>query len=312
MLTQILTALHILGASVFVGSNVMIERLTKRSEALPAREAARLSELLGVDLAVMNGSALIVLGVSGFARMIVSHSFGRVIAWDFIWSPYGAALITMIILWAGVAVSASFMTFYFRPRLSVKLPYGTPRDVIEKRGASAMSAASWIGYLGTFNLTVGLITLVEAGFLKYGGYKTQLPPVVEDFARALGEGSGNLYPAVLFPIGLLGFLLVLLMLASHLAPVSEAERGERFFSNIFFKIVAVAVVVSDVYVVVRMILGVLNQTTGSGAAITLWISYLLVSVALLSLLLFEALRRHPLRPVKLPETPESEFLVPKY
>lgn len=312
MWLAILTALHILGATVFVGSNVLLERLTKRSEALPQREAARLAELLGADLAVMNGTALIVLAVSGFARMWIGGTLARVVDWGFIWSPYGAALITMIILWAGVAVSATFMTFYFRPRLSVKLPYGTPREVIEERGMSAMSAASWIGYLGTFNLTVGLITLVEAGFLKYGGYKTQLPPVVEDFVRALGEGSGSLYPAVLFPVGLLGFVLVLLMLASHLAPVSEAERRERFFSSIFFKIAAVVVVASDVYVVVRMIMGVLGQKTGSGAETTLWISYLLISVALLSLLLFEALRRQPPRPVSLPETPESDFLVPKY
>ena len=167
---KLLSVLHILGTVVFVGSNVLMARLVKRLEAIPPREAARLSELLGGDMAVMNSAALVILGVTGFWRLGETDLLGDLFRWEFISSAYGAALWAMLLLWLGVLVSAGLMTLYFRPRLSIKLPYNASRQAIEDGAAGTMASAAWIGRLSTFNLVVGLVTVLVAGFLRYGGF----------------------------------------------------------------------------------------------------------------------------------------------
>lgn len=167
---KLLAVLHILGTVVFVGSNVLMARLVKRLEAIPPREAARLSELLGRDMAVMNSSALVILGGTGFWRLGETGLLGDLFRWTFISSAYGAAVWAMLLLWLGVLVSAGLMTLYFRPRLSIKLPYNASRQAIEDGAAGTMASAAWIARLSTFNLVVGLVTVLVAGFLRYGGF----------------------------------------------------------------------------------------------------------------------------------------------
>jgi len=309
MYLKILTALHILGAAVFVGNNVLLERVTKRSEALPTREAARLSELLGVDLTWMNSAALILLGVTGLLRMIEQGTLARVAQWDFIWSAYGAALIVMIVLWVAVSVNALLMTMYFRPRLSPRLPYGSDMDLIAARGDTAMSAASWITLLGKFNLVLGVVTLVEAGFLSYGGFKTTLPSVIEEFARTLGAGQGALFPEVLAPVSLLVVLCVLAWTARSMRAPELADRRKRFFSHVSFKVVGAAIILSDIYVVYVVIRESVRLTTGPGAFITVWLTYLLLSASILALLLYESFRRVPPAWVTIDALPDDEYLI---
>ncbi|MCL5942453.1 MAG: NapC/NirT family cytochrome c [Actinobacteria bacterium] len=116
--------------------------------------------------------------------------------------------------------------------------------------------------------------------------------------------------ASLFPVGLFFYLFVLFMVAVIL----RGRDKERFFSSLALRLIAVAVILSDAYVVYLIVRDVLHSQAGAHeiGPTTVWVSYLLLSVAMVGLLLFEAgLLPHPLRPVRFSPTPESEFLVPR-
>jgi DNA-binding FadR family transcriptional regulator len=136
---QVLTALHILAACVFVGSCIFLLRVTRRAVAIPPREAARLSELLGVDVAVIAVLGLGILGATGLLRMMIQSEVGRVFEWSFVSTAYGAALVVMILLWAVAVVAMLLMIFYFRPRLKIQLPYDSSRQVLDGRGAELVA-----------------------------------------------------------------------------------------------------------------------------------------------------------------------------
>lgn len=167
---SLVTSLHILAAAVFVGSNVLMARLTKRLEAIPPREAARLSGLIGGDVAIINGTALLVLGGAGFYRVDANGMWSQLFTWEFFSSGYGATLWLMIFLWLCVIFSSTFMIFWFRPRLTVKLPYNASREVVEAAGNAIQGNAAWISRLAWVNLACGVLTVLESGFLKYGGF----------------------------------------------------------------------------------------------------------------------------------------------
>jgi hypothetical protein len=166
MMNAIMTVVHTIGAAVFVGSNVLLERLVRRLEAIPPLEAVRLSELLGVDMAVMNSAALVLLGLTGLWKIPqLGVHFGQLVDWRYVSSPDGLALVSMILLWVSLMVSSAFMMFCFRPRLLVKLPYNASRQAIDSEGANAMAAATWISRLSRFNLVAGVLALIAGAFL---------------------------------------------------------------------------------------------------------------------------------------------------
>lgn len=136
---QVLTALHILAACVFVGSCIFLLRVTRRAVAIPPREAARLSELLGVDVALIAVLGLGILGATGLLRMMIQGDVGRVFEWSYVSTAYGAALVVMILLWAVAVVAMLLMVFYFRPRLRIQLPYDNSRQVVDGRGAELVA-----------------------------------------------------------------------------------------------------------------------------------------------------------------------------
>lgn len=136
---QVLTALHILAACVFVGASVFLLRVTRRAVAIPPREAARLSELLGVDVAVIAVLGLGILGATGLLRMMVQDDVGRMFEWSFVSTSYGAALLVMIVLWALAVVATLLMLYYFRPRLHIQLPFDSSRQVVDGRGGELVA-----------------------------------------------------------------------------------------------------------------------------------------------------------------------------
>ncbi|MHB8870057.1 MAG: cytochrome c3 family protein [Thermoleophilia bacterium] len=116
--------------------------------------------------------------------------------------------------------------------------------------------------------------------------------------------------ASILPVALFAFLFALFMVAVFL----KKSEKERFFSSLVLRVAAVAVLVSDAYVVYLIVGDVLLEQSGRHEVgpTTVWVSYLLLSVALIGFLLFEAgLLPSPLHDVKIPAQKEEDFLVPK-
>ncbi|HZK48677.1 MAG TPA: cytochrome c3 family protein, partial [Thermoleophilia bacterium] len=128
---------------------------------------------------------------------------------------------------------------------------------------------------------------------------------VPEFSASPQAARASMIPVVLF-----AFLFALFMVSVFL----RRHEKERFFSSVVLRIVAVAVVLSDAFVVYLIVNDVLREQTGHHEVgpTTVWVSYLLLSVALVAFLLFEAgLLPSPLHKVGLPREDEDEFLVPK-
>jgi len=167
---QIALGLHVLAAGVFVGCNVLLERVVHRLDAIPPREAARLGELIGTDIIWINYGALILAALTGGYLLWGSGSLGSLLDPSFYAGGYGLAMGLMILLWATLIATSSVITFVLRPRLLVKLPYDTSRDLLESIGNDAMRANAAMSWLGRYNLAAGVATVLIGGFLDYGGF----------------------------------------------------------------------------------------------------------------------------------------------
>lgn len=167
---KLMAGLHMLAAGIFVGSNVLLERVIKRLDAVPPREAARLGELLGTDIVYINFIALITAGAVGIYRLASTGMIAAFAQAEFYTTGYGVAISLMILLWVTLIISSSVITFYLRPRLLVKLPFDTSRDALEQFGNSAMAANVWMTWLGRYNLTAGVLAFLIGGFLRLGGF----------------------------------------------------------------------------------------------------------------------------------------------
>lgn len=168
-LLQVLTGLHIVAAAVFVGSNVLVELLMRRFELIPPGEAATISAKLGGDLSILNSSALVLLGATGFGRMVASDTIDRFDEAGFWSSSYGIAIACMIGLWVTLVITAGCL-LYLRPRAVAKLPFDATRDEVTNRSEAAMRAAGWMRKIGWYNLVAGILLLLIGGFLRYGGF----------------------------------------------------------------------------------------------------------------------------------------------
>ncbi len=166
---QILTALHILAAAAFVGSNALVELLLRRLELVPPADAATIASKLGLDLIALNGTALAVAGATGIGRIFVSNAEDRYAEAGFWGTGYGTAMACMIGLWLTLVASAVALVF-LRRRAIAKLPYDATREEIAGSTEAGMRAADWMRRLGWYNLVAGVALVVVGGFLKYGGF----------------------------------------------------------------------------------------------------------------------------------------------
>src|SRR5215470_17584286 len=129
---QVLVALHLLFAAVFVGSNVFLDfLLTPRLDLIPPGQAARLGDKLGTDFAILNWITLIGLPLSGLLLLWRLGTISELLDPAFFTGGYGAALLTMISIWLSLIITAAILTFYLRPRVVVKLPYNATREQVE-------------------------------------------------------------------------------------------------------------------------------------------------------------------------------------
>jgi nitrate/TMAO reductase-like tetraheme cytochrome c subunit len=128
---------------------------------------------------------------------------------------------------------------------------------------------------------------------------------VPEFAASPKAERASFVPMLLF-FYLFGLFMV--------AVVLRGKDKERFFSSRALRVITILVLISDAYVVYLILSDVLVAKTGQHeiGPTTVWISYLLLSIAMVAFLLFEgSLLPNPLRPVRLPKTGDDSFLVPK-
>jgi uncharacterized membrane protein len=168
---QILVALHLLFASVFVGSNVFLDfLLTPRLDLIPPGQAARLGDKLGTDFAILNWITLLGLPLSGLLLLWRLGTISELLDPAFFAGGYGSALLLMISIWLSLIITAAILTFYLRPRVVVKLPYNATREQVEGSRTDAVRYANWMRRLARYNVISSMVAIVVGGFLRFGGF----------------------------------------------------------------------------------------------------------------------------------------------
>ncbi|MCZ7664153.1 MAG: NapC/NirT family cytochrome c [Thermoleophilia bacterium] len=123
-------------------------------------------------------------------------------------------------------------------------------------------------------------------------------------STAAEEASG-------LPLGIAGVMFLLLMLTVFL----KSKEKAAVFSSRFMQALVALIALSDVVVVYLIVRDTLVKETGSVeiGPTTVWITYLLLSIAIVLLVLYESIIRpgHE-RLVLLPQTDEEEIYVPDH
>ncbi len=168
---QVLIALHLFFAAIFVGSNVFLDfLLTPRLDLIPPGQAARLGDKLGTDFAILNWIALAGLPLSGITLLWRLGNLPTLLVPAFFATGFGIAFLSMVTIWLSLVVTAAILTFYLRPRVVVKLPYDATRQQVEGSRTDAIRYANWMKRLARYNVISSSLALVVGGFLRFGGF----------------------------------------------------------------------------------------------------------------------------------------------
>lgn len=168
---QAATAVHLLAAAVFVGSNVFLDFVfSRRLELIPPGQAARLGERVGADFALLNWSSLLLLFVSGAVLTVEVGVDSRLLDAGFYVGGYGAALAAMVVLWLTIVASSATLTFYLRPRVVMRLPLQTRILDVEPARARSVALAAWMRRLARYNALASMLAIVAGGSLRWGGF----------------------------------------------------------------------------------------------------------------------------------------------
>lgn len=167
---QILIGLHMLGAGVFIGSNVFLDfLLTPRLDLIPPGQAARLGEKLGVDFAWLNFVALGVQPLTGLLMLWRLSTIDHLVMARFYADGYGIGLLLMMLIWLTLIITATILTFYLRPRVVTKLPYDASRQQVESSRTDAIYWAGWMKWFARYNVIAAGVAALIGGTLRFGG-----------------------------------------------------------------------------------------------------------------------------------------------
>ncbi|MDT7944654.1 MAG: hypothetical protein RQ985_08960 [Dehalococcoidia bacterium] len=164
---KVLRALHILGA-VLVAGAVMFNTLVviPALRRVPPAQAAVVAQRVGNGLIIVGWTGLLVQGVTGFLRLARLRLLDDFVTLSLLHTAYGRWLGLMVLSWLLWIVAAAAQTFWFRPMLLRKLPYGAGLRELERRRALLARISSWQERLSYFTLALAIAALVAGGFIR--------------------------------------------------------------------------------------------------------------------------------------------------
>ena len=159
--------MHILGAVAVAGA-VMFNTLViiPALRRVPPAQAAVVAQRVGNGLILVGWTGLIVQGVTGFLRLARLNLLDDFVTFQLMDTAYGRWLGLMVLAWLLWVVAAAVQTFWFRPLLLRKLPYGAGLRELERRRAMLARISSWQERLSYFTLALALAALVAGGLIR--------------------------------------------------------------------------------------------------------------------------------------------------
>jgi hypothetical protein len=134
---QLLRVVHIYSAIMLVGSIVFNTAILNPAlKRIPPAHSTVVSQKIGAGLMIIGTTAIILLGITGFARLWLMGQLPMALTLDFVTGPYGRWIALMTLSWFVLLITGSLSGYWYQAVLTKKLPYSAGlRDLEEKRAA---------------------------------------------------------------------------------------------------------------------------------------------------------------------------------
>ena len=165
---HLLRVIHIYAAIVLVGAIVFnTSVLMPALRRIPPAHSAVVSQKIGFGLMTLGGSALALLGITGFLRLWLKGSmpyfFSRALEVD----PYLRWIALMLLSWLGLAITGTLSAVWYSTVLTKKLPYSAGLRDLEERRAAQAKISNWQDRLAYVNLTLALLAALGGAMTSF-------------------------------------------------------------------------------------------------------------------------------------------------
>ncbi len=155
---HILRVIHVYSAIVLVGSIIMNTTvLMPALKRIPPAHSAVVSGKIGYGLMTEGGTAVVLLGITGFWRAYLKGQLPRLFSGEVLGDPYLGWLALMALAWLGLAITATVSNSWYRQILTQKLPYSAGLRDLEERRAAQERISRWQDRLAYVNLTLAVL-----------------------------------------------------------------------------------------------------------------------------------------------------------
>jgi hypothetical protein len=155
---RVLRVIHIYAAIVLVGSIIFNTGvLMPALRRIPPAHSAVVSQKIGAGLMWLGGSAIFLLGVTGFTRAWILGELPLLFSADFIGEPRLEWTALMAFSWLMLAITGTLSGFWYGTILTRKLPYSAGLRDLEERRAAQAKVSAWQDRLAYINLTLALL-----------------------------------------------------------------------------------------------------------------------------------------------------------
>lgn len=155
---RILRLIHIYAAITLVGAiifNTLV--LMPALRKVPPVQAGVVSQRIGAGLMKLGGSAIVLLGVTGFLRLWLMGQLPYVFSTSLFTLPQLRWIAVMMFAWFGLLITGTLSGIWYRNVLTKKLSYSAGLRELEERRAAQEKISLWQDRLAYVNLTLALL-----------------------------------------------------------------------------------------------------------------------------------------------------------
>jgi hypothetical protein len=158
LLLRILRAVHIYAAIVLVGSIIFNTGILMPAlRRIPPAHSAVVSGKIGSGLMWLGGSAIFLLGITGFIRAWALGEIPLLFSTEALGTARLKWTVLMVFSWLMLLITGTLSGFWYGTILTRKLPYAAGLRDLEERRAAQAKVSAWQDRLAYINLTLAIL-----------------------------------------------------------------------------------------------------------------------------------------------------------
>jgi hypothetical protein len=155
---RFLRAVHIYAAIVLVGSIIFNTGILMPAlRRIPPAHSAVVSQKIGSGLMWLGGTAIALLGITGFTRLWLMGELPNLFSIQAFGNRQLRWIMLMAFSWSILAVTGTLSGIWYRTILVKKLDFSSGLRELEERRAAQAKVSAWQDRLAYINLTLALL-----------------------------------------------------------------------------------------------------------------------------------------------------------